>query len=118
MDKITNDGWGKLETDMKSNVQAPVDPGINATDLAYDRMRQLVSNVSSETLKELTAFRDQIDNLMIAIRRRDEQLINDITNHTDFCSKAITAKKIIADAIQSIHADFNKPVVTLNKEDS
>lgn len=107
-----DDGWGKLQAEVEK--PKSIDPRVDPTDVAYSRMQQLVENVTTQTLQELSAFRDEIDNLMIAIRKRNEYLVRTITQHTEFCSNAIKTKQIINDSIKAIQNDFNNgPVHTI-----
>lgn len=107
----TNVGWA---------TQAPkLDPGIDSVTFAHNNMKDLVSKISGKTLEELTLLRDEIDNLMIAIRNRNERIVNDIVQYTEFCVGAIKTKEIVSDSVRAIRDDFNgKPMVfTTNKSE-
>lgn len=98
--------------------QKRMDPSTDPVEQAHNNMKMLVDKVSGKTLEELSALRDQLDNLMIAIRNRDEILKNLIVQHTEFSANAIRTKQIIAESIEAIHNDFNgknNPVLTVQK---
>jgi len=95
-----------------------LDPSTDPVEQAHNNMKMLVDKVSGKTLEELSDLRDKLDNLMIAIRNRDELLKNLIVQHTEFSANAIRTKQVITESIQSIHNDFNgnnNPVLTVQK---
>lgn len=107
----TNNSWSN------SPNQAPkLDPGIDSVTFAHNNMNDLVAKISGKTLEELTLLRDEIDSLMISIRTRNEQIIQDIVQYTEFCIGAIKTKQIVSDSVRAIKNDFNgKPMVVTSK---
>lgn len=103
-------GWSDLQKEVANKPK--LDPGKDVVTAAHNNMKMLIEQVSSATLVELTALRDEIDNLMIAIRSRNEQLLQSIVQHTEFCTNAIKTKQIVTDSVKAIQHDFNgKPSV-------
>ena len=100
--------------------QKRIDPGIDPITAAHNNMRSIVDKVSSATLTELTQLRDEIDTLMIAIRNRNEEIMNDITRYTEFCVGAIKTKQILNDSVKAIQQDFNgngQSILTVKQND-
>lgn len=117
VDRTNANGWDNLQKEVAQQTEAKPNPGLDPVTAAHNNMRGIVEKLSGATLAELTVLRDEIDNLMIAIRNRDNALIESIVQHAEFCKNAIQTKQIVNDSIKTIQNDFNgkSQMVTVEK---
>lgn len=86
------------------------DPAPSAEDVAQERLSALLANVTTTTLDQLRELRDEIDNLMNAIKMRDELINNAFKEHVAYASNAIKMKDIVKESISSIKHDFHNGI--------
>lgn len=82
------------------------DPAPEATVLPTERAQQIVRNISATTLDELAKLRDELDDLMRAVRAREETVARVLEEHAGFAQEAIRCKLVIADSIVTLRKSF------------
>lgn len=91
-----------------------LDPAPSLTDVAADQLVKLTNNLTQQGLVELRRLRDEADALMIGLRKRDESLIAQITDHRDNVARVLESKEVMAEHLAKLKELFAPvtPVIT------
>lgn len=95
-------------------------PSLSTEDMAADRMRTLVNDLSKGGRQQLTEARDQIDDLMRALDRRGELLLQGVAEYAAFVQQAVAMKGILMEPVGNLAEAIGKgmtptPVRTLTQ---
>ncbi len=91
-------------------IKQSYDPAPSAEAVAQERLSALLADVTTTTLDQLRELRDEIDNLMNAIRNRDELINKAFKEHVAYAQNAIKMKDIVKQSISKIVADFHNGI--------
>lgn len=80
------------------------DPAMSPSDLAKAQATNLVQNITSKSIVELTDMRDHLDDLMEALRKRERDLINAVEDHAALAADTIGMKEIVRESIEQLIA--------------
>jgi hypothetical protein len=82
------------------------DPVPDTMVLARQRSEQYVGAISSQTLQEYGALRDDLDNVIRGISDSPQSVVEAIVTHTQKVTKALRVKSMFTDALAELRRDF------------
>jgi vacuolar-type H+-ATPase subunit I/STV1 len=82
------------------------DPAIPPAEIARTRAQQLVGNITSAAIERLGHMRDQLDDLMRAVRGRDEKIVEIIAEHAAFADQAVKTCSIVGETLVKLRAEM------------
>jgi ABC-type transporter Mla subunit MlaD len=83
------------------------DPAIPAAEIARTRAQQLVGNISGASIERLSQMRDQLDDLMRAVRARDEKITDIIAEHAAFADQSIKVVAVVGETLSKLVSEMN-----------
>jgi hypothetical protein len=89
------------------------DPGKSIAVQAKEMATNLVHNISSKTVVELTDMRDHLDTLMRVIKQREEKLIGDIESHAELAADVVGMKSIVHESLEQLIGRVSPVAVTV-----
>lgn len=91
------------------------DPAPSAVELAEQRATQLVQGIGAEAIDKLRQLRDQIDDFIRALQMREQAIVQDIVEQTQFAANAIAVKVVVGEQVEKLIENIKprpKPTIT------
>lgn len=82
------------------------DPAPSMYEIAEKKAAGLVGDISSKTVAELRALRDEIDELIRTITDREATITAAIAEHAAFAASAIDVKSVVAETVKRLRAQI------------
>lgn len=101
---------GDIAADVQRADQDTGDPAPSSTVLPTERAQQIVRNISATALDEISKLRDELDDLMRAVKKREDVVMGVVQDFARFSEEAIRCKLVIADSVVGLRKSFEEGV--------